>query len=45
MDDAIRRLLKVLDQRLGQLPEEAIDKFSKSDDFAIYERVLDRFKD
>ena len=45
MDDDIKRLLKVLDQLLGQLPEEAIDKFSKSDDFAIYERVLDRFKD
>jgi predicted RNA-binding Zn-ribbon protein involved in translation (DUF1610 family) len=45
MDEDIKRLLKVLDQLLGQLPEEVIDKFAKSDDFAVYERVLDRFKD
>jgi len=36
--------LKVLDQMLGQLPEELIDKFSKSGEFALYERVLDKFK-
>jgi DNA repair exonuclease SbcCD ATPase subunit len=44
VDEDLKRLLKVLDQMLGQLPEEAIDRFSKSDDFALYERVLDRFK-
>ncbi len=44
MDDDIRKLLKVLDQMLGQLPEDVVDRFSKSDEFALYERVLDRFK-
>lgn len=44
VDDDLKKLLKVLDQMLGQLPEDAIDRFSKSDDFALYERVLDRFK-
>ena len=44
VDEDLRKLLKVLDQMLGQLPEELIDKFSKSDDFALYERVLDKFK-
>ncbi len=44
VDEDLRRLLKVLDQMLGQLPEDAIDRFSKSDDFGLYERVLDRFK-
>jgi len=44
VDEDIKRLLKVLDQMLGQLPEEAIDRFSKSEEFALYERVLDRFK-
>lgn len=44
MDEDLRRLLKVLDQMLGQLPEDVIDRFSKSEDFALYERVLDRFK-
>jgi len=43
-DEDIKRLLKVLDQMLGQLPEEIIERFSKSDEFALYERILDRFK-
>jgi DNA repair exonuclease SbcCD ATPase subunit len=38
------RLMKLLDQLLGQLPDEVIDKFSKSEDFALYEKVLDRLK-
>jgi DNA repair exonuclease SbcCD ATPase subunit len=44
VDEDLKRLLKVLDQLLGQLPETAIEQFSKSDEFAIYERVLDRLK-
>ena len=44
MDEDLKRLLKVMDQMLGQLPEEAIERFSKSDEFALYERILDRFK-
>jgi DNA repair exonuclease SbcCD ATPase subunit len=44
VDEDLRRLLKVLDQMLGQLPEDAIDRFSNSEDFSLYERVLDRFK-
>lgn len=44
VDEDMKRLLKVLDQMLGQLPDEAIEQFSKSDEFAVYERILDRFK-
>lgn len=44
MDEDLRKLLKVLDQMLGELPEAAIDRFSKSDDFALYEKMLDKFK-
>ena len=44
VDEDLRRLLKVLDQMLAQLPEELIDKFSKSEEFALYERVLDKLK-
>ena len=43
-DEDLKKLLKVLDQMLGQLPEELIERFSKSEEFAIYERILDRFK-
>ncbi len=44
VDEDIKKLLKVLDQLLGELPEEAIERFSKSKEFAIYERVLDKFE-
>jgi DNA repair exonuclease SbcCD ATPase subunit len=44
VDEDLRKLLKVLDQMLGQLPEEAIERFSKSDDFTLYERILDKLK-
>ncbi len=44
VDDDLRKLLKVLDQMLGQLPEDAIERFSKSDEFTLYERILDKFK-
>lgn len=44
IDEDLKRLLKILDQLLGQLPEEAIEKFSKSEDFALYERVLKRLE-
>jgi len=43
VDEDLRRLLKVLDQMLGQLPAEVIEKFSKSSDFELYEKVLDKF--
>jgi len=35
-------LLKVLDQLLGRLPPAMISEFSKSKDFSLYERVLDK---
>ncbi len=44
MDEDMKRLLKVLDEMLGQLPEDAIERFSKSDEFTVYERILDRYK-
>ncbi len=44
MDEDIKKVLVVLDEMLGQLPEETIEAFSKSGDFAIYEKMLDRFK-
>jgi len=37
----VSTLLKVLDQLLGKLPPEIIDEFSKSENFRLYEKVLD----
>jgi DNA repair exonuclease SbcCD ATPase subunit len=44
VDEDLRKLLITLDQLLGQLPEESIDLFSKSEDFKLYEKMLDRLK-
>jgi len=44
VDIDIRKLLSILDHMLGQLPDETIEQFSKSGDFALYEKMLDRFK-
>jgi len=38
----IVHLLKVLDQLLGKLPPAVIADFSRSKDFTVYERVLDK---
>ncbi len=38
----VRALMKTLDGLLGQLPTDVVDRFSKSEEFKLYERVLDR---
>jgi DNA repair exonuclease SbcCD ATPase subunit len=43
-EDEVRKLLRALDKLLGQLPELAIQKFTQSEDYRLYERVLDRLK-
>ena len=43
-EDEVRKLLRALDQLLGQLPELAIQKFTQSGDYRLYERVLERLK-
>ena len=40
----LKQLLKALDQLLGQLPEDSIQRFTQSDEYKLYERVLDRYK-
>ncbi len=43
-DDDLKKLLKVLDDMLGQLPQQTIDRFSSSEHYAAYERVMKRLK-
>jgi ribosomal protein L40E len=38
----INRLLKVLDDLLGQLPKSVISKFANSEDYKLYETVLQK---
>ena len=42
-ENELKHLLKVLDDLLESLPKKKIKEFSKSEDFALYERVLDRY--
>ncbi|MGC8913527.1 MAG: hypothetical protein ACP5LE_06355 [Thermoplasmata archaeon] len=35
-----KKLLIVLDELLGELPDEVVDKFAKSPDYKLYEKVL-----
>lgn len=39
----IRRVLKLMDKLLGDLPKEEIEEFAKSEDFELYKKVLERF--
>jgi hypothetical protein len=40
----IKRLLQVLDDLLGKLPEEVISEFAESDAFELYEKIMKHFK-
>jgi RNA polymerase subunit RPABC4/transcription elongation factor Spt4 len=42
-ENEMTRLLKTLDQLLGQLPEPAIQKFTQNDEYKLYERTLARY--
>ena len=43
-EEEVKALLRTLDNLLGQLPAEIIDRFSSSEEFKLYERVLDRMR-
>lgn len=43
IDQEVIKLLKITDDLLGQLPEETIEKFSQSDDFTLYEKVMKKY--
>lgn len=42
-DEDLKKVLKVVDDLLGKLPDDAIDAFSKSDEFKIYQKIMDRY--
>lgn len=41
--EELRQVLKALDTLLENLPEEVIARFANSEEFKLYERVLDRY--
>jgi len=44
LDEDIKKVLLMTDSLLGELPEEVINKFAQSDDFGLYERVMNKYK-
>jgi hypothetical protein len=44
LDNDIKKILSITDSLLGELPEDVIDRFTQSDDFELYERVLNKYK-
>ncbi|UCG68179.1 MAG: hypothetical protein JSV09_10170 [Thermoplasmata archaeon] len=44
MDEETRNILRILDDLLENLPENVVDKFARSDDYLLYERVLEKYK-
>ena len=42
-DPDTKRILWVLDELLGSLPKDLVEKFAQSDDFQLYEEVLRRY--
>lgn len=44
LDEDVRRVLRLTDNLLEKLPDEVIDEFVKSDDFALYEKVISKYK-
>lgn len=41
--DEVQWILKVLDNMLEDLPEEKVEDFAESEDFELYEKVLEAF--
>jgi hypothetical protein len=44
VDEETRKILKILDDLLENLPDEVVDVFAKSNDYLLYEKVLEKYK-
>ncbi len=42
-DDDLIKVLRTVDELLGELPQERIEQFANSEDFKAYEKVLNRY--
>ena len=43
VDPEVKAVLRIMNELLGKLPEDVIEKFSKSADFELYHMVLERY--
>jgi len=44
VDEDIIKVLLITDDLLGNLPQDVIDKFTQSEDFKLYEKVISKYK-
>ena len=42
-DNDLKKVLRLVDDLLGKLPDDAVDAFAKSDEFKLYQKILDRY--
>jgi len=43
LDPEVKKVLKAVDELLAGLPKEKIDQFTKTRDYELYKKVLDRY--
>jgi hypothetical protein len=43
LDDDIKKILLMTDSLLGELPEDVINKFMQSEEFELYQKVLNKY--
>ena len=44
IDSDVKKILQITDELLGELPEEVINRFMRSDEYDLYERILNKYK-
>ena len=44
LDADVEKLLPIIDQLLEKLPDDVVDEFAQSDNFALYEKVVNKYK-
>jgi len=44
LDEDIKKILLMTDTLLGELPEDVINRFMQSEDFELYEKVMNKYK-
>jgi hypothetical protein len=43
VDPEVKAVLRIMNELLGKLPDDVIEKFSQSADFELYHMVLERY--
>jgi hypothetical protein len=44
LDEDIKKILLMTDTLLGELPEDVINRFAQSEDFELYEKIMNKYK-